>query len=189
MENGIQRVIEIIKGLKTFSRGENVAPQPTDIHLCIDSSLTILKSQYKGRILIEKNYGQNIPPVLCLAGPIDQVLINIIGNAIQAIEKNGTIRITTIFRAPKTVEISISDTGMGIPEALRHQIFQPFFTTKEVGKGTGLGLSITVDIIRKHNGHISVASEEGKGTTFTILLPTDMQPLMHEKTSSSPAGR
>jgi two-component system NtrC family sensor kinase len=105
---------------------------------------------------------------------LNQVFLNILVNAAQAIEVKGEIKIST-RTVSDFVEIKISDNGSGIPEDVRDKIFEPFFTTKEVGKGTGLGMSISYDIIKEHQGQIKVASEPGQGTTFTIELPLDLE--------------
>ena len=137
----------------------------------IESTLTLLHSVYKDRVEIEKDFGK-LPEVDCLPGQINQVLMNILSNALQAIPEQGKIFIKT-WQENETVKISIRDTGSGMSEAIRQKIFDPFFTTKDVGKGTGLGLSISYGIIEKHNGKIEVQSEPGKGTTFIITLPVN----------------
>ena len=136
----------------------------------IDSSLVLLRNQYKGRIEISRSYDRNVPYIQCYPGQLSQVFMNILSNAIQAVEGKGTISIKTQLSG-KEVEIFISDTGKGIPKDKLDNIFDPFFTTKEVGKGTGLGLSISYGIIQEHNGRIEVKSEFGKGTIFTISIP------------------
>jgi len=118
---------------------------------------------------LHKEYGE-IPRVVCNSGQINQVFLNILVNAAQAIEGHGEITVRT-WQEQENVFIAISDTGSGISADHLNRIYEPFFTTKEVGKGTGLGLSISYDIIKKHDGEIRVISEENKGTTFTIRLP------------------
>jgi signal transduction histidine kinase len=118
---------------------------------------------------VEKEYGE-LPLVKCFPQQLNQVIMNLLVNGAQAIEKQGTIRIKT-WNGDGSVNISISDTGSGIPEDKLSKIFDPFFTTKPVGQGTGLGLSIAYDIIKRHKGEISVESEVGKGTVFNIKIP------------------
>lgn len=174
VEDGALRTAEIVRGLKLFSRMDEQDIKRVDIIEGIESTITLLNSNLKGRILIERNY-DNIPKVECLAGKINQVFMNILGNAIYAVDKNeaqkqGVIKID-VRNQESDIEIQISDNGIGIPKEKLNRIFEPFFTTKGVGEGTGLGLSISKGIIDKHNGKINVSSELGVGTTFTILLP------------------
>ncbi len=171
IRNGVQRTTEIVKGLRTFSRLDVENMLPSNINDLIDSSLIILRTKYKNRIEIIKNYG-TFEPVFCFPGKLSQVFLNLLINAIQAIEGEGKIEITTRkLDDSNLIEISIKDNGQGIPEKVRDKIFDPFFTTKVVGEGTGLGLSIVHSIIAEHNGEISVVSEENKGTEFKINLP------------------
>ncbi|MBN2523587.1 MAG: GHKL domain-containing protein [Bacteroidales bacterium] len=171
IKNGVNRTTEIVKGLRTFSRLDEDVLKTTDIHEGINSTLILLHNKYKNRIEIIKKY-KKIPLIECFPGQINQVFMNILSNAIDAIEGNGTITICTSLSG-ENVRISIRDTGNGIQKNLREKIFDPFFTTKEVGKGTGLGLSITQSIIEKHKGKIEVKSEPGNGTEFIILLPVN----------------
>jgi two-component system NtrC family sensor kinase len=125
------------------------------------------------RIQVEKQYG---PARLlhCSAGRINQVLMNLIANAIDAIAAEGKIVITT-SHSPEFLTISIRDTGAGIPENIRGKIFDPFFTTKPIGQGTGLGLAISYGIIQDHQGSIEVQSNEGGGTEFVLKIPLDLE--------------
>jgi signal transduction histidine kinase len=169
IKTGTERTTEIVKGLRTFSRLDEDVLKIAGIHEGLDSTLILLRNKYKNRIRIEKSYG-SIPDIECYPGQLNQVFMNILSNAIDAIENEGTITITT-SKANGKVQISIKDTGKGIPEKIRTKIFEPFFTTKDVGQGTGLGLSISLGIVEKHNGTIRVDSEVGKGSEFIILLP------------------
>lgn len=169
IEEGANRTSEIVKGLRNFSRLDQNLIKKTDLNEGIESTLTLLHSLYKDKIEIKKNFGK-IPEVECFPGQINQVLMNILSNAIQAIPEKGEIFIET-REEEGTIKISIRDTGGGMSEATKQKIFDPFFTTKEVGKGTGLGLSISYGIIEKHNGKIEVNSVIGKGTQFIITLP------------------
>jgi signal transduction histidine kinase len=132
----------------------------------------MLHHLYKNRIEIIKKY-QNIPEIECYAGRLNQVLMNILSNAIQAIEETGTITIKTYLldEKEKMVVVSIQDSGVGISQENINKIFDPFFTTKDVGKGTGLGLAISMGIVKEHNGRIEVKSQLGKGSEFIIILP------------------
>jgi len=169
IKNGTKRTTEIVKGLRTFSRMDEDTLKMADIHEGLDSTLILLHNKYKNRINIIKNYGQ-IPLIECYPGPLNQVFMNILSNAIDAIDDKGTITISTSIKAG-IVHISIKDTGRGIHENLKEKIFEPFYTTKEVGRGTGLGLSISHGIIEKHKGAIDFKSEPGKGSEFIVSLP------------------
>lgn len=168
IEEGAVRTTEIVKGLRNFSRLDQNVLKKADINEGLDSTLALLHNAYKEYITIEKEYGK-IPEVECFPGEINQVLMNILSNAIQAITGEGKIFIKT-WEDKNRVKIRIRDTGSGMNQATKNKIFDPFFTTKEVGKGTGLGLSISYGILKKHKGKIEVVSES-KGTEFTISLP------------------
>ena len=169
IKNGTKRTTEIVKGLRTFSRLDEDTLKMADIHEGLDSTLVLLHNKYKNRIKIVKNYS-NIPLIECYPGQLNQVFMNILANAVDAIADKGTINIATSI-INELVQIRIKDTGRGIPENLKEKIFEPFYTTKEVGMGTGLGLSISHGIIEKHKGSINFKSEVGKGSEFIISLP------------------
>ena len=166
--DGIERVSEIVKNLKNFSRIGETNQNLACINECLDTTLKMVLSelQYKANIVTE--FGE-IAQIKCSAAELNQVFMNLLANAGHAIEENGEISIKT-WQENSDICIRIADNGKGIAaENLKH-IFDPFFTTREPGKGTGLGLSISYDIIRKHNGSIAVESTPGKGTSFTITL-------------------
>jgi signal transduction histidine kinase len=171
IKNGTKRTTEIVRGLRTFSRLDEDILKIADIHEGLDSTLILLHNRYKNRIEIVRNYG-DLPLTECYPGQLNQVFMNILSNAVDAIDDKGTITINTSI-SKGFIQISIKDTGHGIPENIREKIFDPFFTTKGVGKGTGLGLSISQSIIEKHRGSIDVKSEKGKGTEFIIVLPVN----------------
>ncbi|MEA3451071.1 MAG: ATP-binding protein, partial [Bacteroidota bacterium] len=176
IQTGVNRTTEIIKSLKTFSHADNNTLSLSNINEDLDSSLLLLHNQLKNKIKIIRNY-EKIPEIYCYSSKLNQVFMNIISNAIQAIKEKGTITITTTLLEnyfeleQNCIKISILDTGTGIPEKIQNKIFEPFFTTKEVGQGTGLGLSITHSIIKQHNGKIEVSSSANAGTKFEIYLP------------------
>lgn len=169
MKDGVERTRKIVDNLKEFSRSNESDFKDVNIHDNIDSTLNILKSEYKNRIVIHRDYGE-LPLVYCNPGHINQVLMNLLTNAFQAIPQAGNVWIKTTA-GQNNVLISIRDDGTGIPYEIQHQIFDPFFTTKPVGKGTGLGLSISYKIIENHKGTIYFESIPGKGTEFKITLP------------------
>lgn len=167
---GAQRTTEIVKELRTFSRLDEAELKTVNIHDGIDSVLVLLRNQYKNKIEIIKEYSE-IPLIECYSGKLNQVFMNILSNAIQAIDETGEIIIST-KKIDDNIQVSIKDSGIGIPKSIQNRIFEPFFTTKSVGKGTGLGLSISISIIQQnHRGKIEVLSEKGEGTTFIITLP------------------
>jgi len=170
IEVGIERTTKIVKGLKAFARSDEKKLEPYNIHENIDNTLLILYNQFKNRIEIVKEFEQ-IPEIECFPSQINQVIMNILNNAIQAIENKGKITISTRNAENEFVSIEVKDTGKGITKDKLKNIFDPFFTTKDVGKGTGLGLSISYGIVKDHKGEIIVRSELGKGSDFKILLP------------------
>ena len=165
------RVIQIIKSIKNFSRIDQSAFKEADLHEAIDSVLILTSNLWKSRIKITKNYGE-IPLIHCYIGLINQVIMNLLVNAIDAIEGTGIIELET-GTANDHVYLKISDDGIGMSEEITKRIFEQGFTTKPIGKGSGLGLALTKDIIEKHNGHIDVESESGKGSSFTVYLPIE----------------
>ena len=166
---GAERVKTIVQNLKTFSRIDEADCKPADINDCIEGTLSIVWNELKYNASVRKDYGE-LPLTMCHPQQLNQVFMNLLVNAGQAIGSHGDIVIKTWSREG-SIYVSISDTGSGIPEDKLSKIFEPFYTTKEVGKGTGLGLSITYEIVKKHNGEIMVESEPGKGTTFTVKVP------------------
>lgn len=169
VKHGAKRTSEIVKGLRNFSRLDEDDKKRASLEEGIESTLVILNNQLKNRIEVKKDFG-NIPEIMCFPGQLNQVFMNILYNAADAIPDKGEIQIKTRIENDQ-VQLSFKDNGSGMPEEIRAHIFEPFFTTKPVGKGTGLGLSIAYGIIEKHKGSIAVSSEPGKGTTFTITLP------------------
>ena len=140
-----------------------------DLHASLEISLNLLRNQYKDRIEIHKEYG-DIPRIQGYPGKLNQVFMNLLSNAFQAIKDKGEVWLRT-RSGSGTVEIEISDNGSGIAQENIKRIFEPFYTTKPVGQGTGLGLSISYGIVEQHGGKIQVASAPRKGSTFTVLLP------------------
>ncbi len=170
---GISRVRKIVSDLKDFSRvGASQEWVWANLHRGIDSTLNIVNNEIKYKADVVRDYGE-LPEVECLPSEINQVIMNLVVNAAQAIgEERGTITIRTGRDAGgEQVWIEVQDTGSGIPKEHLSRVFDPFFTTKPVGKGTGLGLSLSYGIVQKHHGHIDVSSEPGQGTCFRITLP------------------
>jgi two-component system NtrC family sensor kinase len=166
---GAERVKRIVQDLKRFSHVDEAETKTTDINAELESTINIAWNEIKYKASLIKDFG-GLPMIQCNPGQLNQVFMNLLVNASQAIERQGEIRVKT-WHESGTVRIAISDTGSGIPPDKLGRIFEPFFTTKEVGKGTGLGLSIAYDIIKKHSGTIEVHSTVGEGTTFTVSIP------------------
>ncbi|MEZ5359769.1 MAG: PAS domain S-box protein [Candidatus Zixiibacteriota bacterium] len=170
-ETAAHRIIDIVNSLRNFARLDQAEKDLVDIHEGLDNTLTLVHHRLKNRIDVIKQYG-SLPKIHCYPNQLNQVFMNLLVNASQAIEGPGTIRIKT-EAIEKSIIIAISDTGKGISPEIKTRIFDPGFTTKGAGVGTGLGLSIVLQIIESHQGSIEVASEVGKGTTFKITLPIE----------------
>jgi two-component system NtrC family sensor kinase len=173
MKQGLDRVKELVLDLRTFSRLDQGEFKIVDVAEGIDSVLLLLKHKMSGRIVAEKRYGPE-RMLFCYAGRLNQVMMNLIANAVESIAGDGKIVITT-SQTPESFVISVRDSGAGIPEAIKSKIFDPFFTTKPVGKGTGLGLAISYGIVNDHRGSIEVQSQEGAGTEFTVRIPLNLE--------------
>ncbi|MDR9487402.1 7TM diverse intracellular signaling domain-containing protein [Salibacter sp.] len=175
IDEGARRTAEIVRGLKVFSRAEEQDIKKVDLLEGLESTVTLLNSTIKNEIKVERDF-KNIPKVECYAGKINQVFMNILSNAVQAVKEDksrsepGKIMLKS-FSEGDEVFIQIIDNGPGIDPEVISKVFEPFFTTKPVGEGTGLGLSITRSIIQKHNGDIKVENNKDRGVTFTIKLP------------------
>lgn len=168
--DGARRTAETVQQLRTFSRLDESERRAADLHAMLDSTLTLLHHQAKDRVEVVKHYGE-IPPVECYGGQLNQVFMNALLNAVQAIDGRGTITLTTAREGDDHVRVSIRDSGCGIPGEVLERIFDPFFTTKPAGQGTGLGLSISQGIVERHRGRLEVESELGEGTELTLILP------------------
>ncbi|MEW6218809.1 MAG: ATP-binding protein [Thermodesulfobacteriota bacterium] len=167
---GAARVQEIVQNLKDYSRVDQAERQPANLNLLLDSSIRMAGSQLQPKVKVVTDYG-TLPETLCHPQQLSQVFLNLLVNAGQAIDAQGEIRIRTRASGDR-IFITVQDTGQGIPEEHLSRVFEPFFTTREIGKGIGLGLSVAHEIIVKsHQGAITVASEKGQGTTFTLQVP------------------
>jgi signal transduction histidine kinase len=169
---GAERIRDVVKNLRLFSRLDDGEFKRIDLHENIDSTIRLLSGYYgSGRIRLVREYGE-LPLVNCYAGQLNQVWTNLLVNAAQAIKQTGEVKISSRVEDQSAV-ITISDTGDGIEAEHLRRIFDPFFTTKPVGEGTGLGLSISYGIIEKHGGMIKAESVPGAGTTFRVSIPID----------------
>jgi len=174
IERQTTRMIKIIQHLREFSRGSDGVKKPVDINEIIKNAFTLFDQQLKAHdIQVTMELAENLPFVNANFNRLEQVIVNLIVNARDALDEKGggEIKVINRLKNPHELEILFSDTGIGIPAHVRQRIFEPFFTTKEAEKGTGLGLSISYGIVKEHGGDISVDSKKGKGTTFTITLP------------------
>jgi len=174
-EEGARRTKQIVGELRSFSRSdERDGWRPTDLHRGLASTLSLLAPRFKAHVRVHRDFG-DLPEVDCISGQINQVFMNLLANAADALgPRPGNIWISTrcLSVGPQAqVAIAIRDDGPGMTPALQARIFEPFFTTKEVGQGTGLGLSVSYGIVQRHRGALSVASAPGAGATFTITLP------------------
>ena len=169
---GVERTKNIILDLKNFSRMDEMVFSECNIPKEIDTTLNILNNKIKNRIVVHKDYEENLPKIEAYGGQINQVFMNILDNAQGAIKGTGDIFISA-KKEGENIKIEFRDTGCGIKKENLNKIFEPFFTTKPVGQGTGLGMSIAYRVIEAHNGKISVESEQGVGTKVTILLPVN----------------
>lgn len=167
--DGARRVKEIVHDLKSFARLDETEVKEVNLNDGIESALKIINNEMKFVSRLIKKFG-DIPLLCCYPSLLNQAFLNLIMNAVYAVQEKGEITIETYFEDSNII-IKISDTGCGIPKDVIPKIFDPFFTTKPVGQGTGLGLSIVYSVVTKHNGKIHIESEIGKGSIFTISLP------------------
>ncbi len=173
MREGADRVGGLVSKLRTFSRLDEGQIKTIDVHESIESVLLFLRHKMGSRIEVKRSFNATAD-LTCFAGELNQVLMNVIGNAIDSIDAAGTISLLTELQAGDFV-ITVRDTGRGIPEKNRDKVFEPFFTTKPVGHGTGLGLAISYGIVQAHHGSIEFSSEVGRGTEFILRLPMSFQ--------------
>jgi signal transduction histidine kinase len=168
-----ERITKIVGSLKNFARLDEAAFQKADLHVGLESTLTLMEPDLRGRIEVVRRYG-DVPEINCYPGELNQVFMNLLANAAQAIKQSGTITIRT-FKEAESVVVEITDTGVGIsPERMRG-IFDPGFTKDGKRMKAELGLFTSYRIVQKHRGQIKVKSEVGKGSTFTVILPTDLE--------------
>jgi len=185
---GVERIAKIVQAMKIFAHPGMVAKEPVDINKEIEKTITITRNEWKYVADLKTDFDESLPPIPCFRAEFNQVILNMIVNAAHAIaeanrddqSQRGTIHIRTIWEGNQA-KICIGDTGAGIPEEIQHKIFDLFFTTKEPGKGTGQGLAISHSVIvEKHKGTLTLETQEGKGTTFTIGLPMEADPADNE---------
>jgi signal transduction histidine kinase len=183
IREGADRTRKIVRDLRVFARSPDDVWEPVDLHEELESSLTLLNHLLKDRVAVRREYGL-AGTVECVRSQIDQVFLNLLANAAQAIQGPGTVTIETRRDGPMAT-VTIRDSGPGIPAGVLGRIFDPFFTTKPVGEGTGLGLSISYEIVTKHGGEIRAESPPGGGAVFTVRLPVARA---GERVPAPPAG-
>jgi len=166
---GIDQISELVQNLKNFSRLDRAAAADVDLNECLDSAVLLARNVLKNRVEVVRQYGA-LPRISCMPSQLNQVFLNLLTNAAQAIEGPGRILLKTEAEGD-WLKVTVQDTGKGIPAEVLPRIFDPFFTTKPVGQGTGLGLSISYQIVQQHGGDIRVTSQPAKGTRFTVRLP------------------
>jgi signal transduction histidine kinase len=184
--HGIDQIAAIVLNLKDFSRLDRLKVQTFDVNQGVESTLLLARHLLK-QVEVQKNFG-TLPPVMCAASQINQVFLNLITNAAQAIDGPGGVVTVTTKAVGHSVMIEVRDNGKGIPAEVLPRIFDPFFTTKEAGKGTGLGLSISFKIVDQHRGKILVHSRPGEGTTFSVLLPAHQAAAAVSEPTSEPGA-
>ena len=169
------RASRIVRGLLDFARRREPAREPVPVHELIDRALDLLGARlHRTGIEVQRLYDATLPPVLVDRDQLTQVLLNLLGNAVDAMPDGGTLTLETALVRDEqgaAAAVSVTDTGTGIPEEQLERIFEPFFTTKPEGRGTGLGLSVSQGIVRRHGGVLEVRSKPGQGTTMQIRLP------------------
>ena len=173
-EAAIRRMAHIVGNLRKFARLDESEWKSADVREGLEETLALVEHQTKGRIEVERSYG-DVPPLSCYPGQLNQVFMNLIVNAIQAINGTGRIRVEA-FREREDIVVRVTDDGAGIAKGDLARIFDPGFTTKGVGVGTGLGLSICYRIVQNHDGRITAESEPGRGSTFTVAIPLGAEP-------------
>jgi two-component system NtrC family sensor kinase len=170
-QEGAGRVKQIVQDLRTFSRTDQAELTQVSLNDAIQRTLTLIEPRTKTGITVERDFGE-LPPVRCYAGQLNQVFMNLLMNACDALEGRGKISVRT-RPLPGGVQLEFQDDGPGMSAEVRNRVFEPFFTTKPVGKGTGLGLSISHGIVERHGGSMTVESAPGEGATFTLRLPLE----------------
>jgi signal transduction histidine kinase len=169
---GLRRIQQIVKDLRDFARLDESDLHEVNLNDGLQSTVTIIHGHAKKHnVELETDLAADLPPVTCFPAKVNQVVMNLLTNAIDACGQDGKVTLRTRAEGSDAVRIEVSDNGAGIDPAIRERIFDPFFTTKPPGKGTGLGLSISYGIVKDHEGTICVRSETGKGSTFVVTLP------------------
>jgi two-component system NtrC family sensor kinase len=173
-EEGLRRVKKIVEDLKDFSHVSEGDWQYADLNAGLESTLNVVWNEVKYKARVDKHYA-TLPPVECLAGQLNQVFMNLIINAVHALDDGrgmGTITLSTGHQG-NWVWVEVKDNGRGMSEAVQRRIFEPFFTTKPVGKGTGLGMSMSYNIVNKHAGRIELDSTPGQGSRIRVWVPVE----------------
>jgi two-component system NtrC family sensor kinase len=177
LQDGLNRVRDLVTKLRTFSRLDEGEYKHVDMREGILSTLALLNHRLRKGIEVDCAFGTD-NSLFCAPGPLNQVIMNLVGNAIDAIEGEGEGEgkiVVATEREDQQFVIKVTDSGPGVPQELRQRVFEPFFTTKEVGSGTGLGLALSYGIVERHHGHIEIGDRPGGGAVFTVRIPTDLE--------------
>ncbi len=185
IDEGSKRTADIVRSLRVFSRMDRDVLVLADVNECISSTLMVMKNITSKEATVITELETHLPQIMCFPGKLNQVLMNLISNAVHATKMDNRgigDRLVTVKTSAQEnkIQIVVKDNGSGMKDEVRKKIFDPFFTTKQVGEGTGLGLSIVLGIVHEHGGEINVESEWGVGTSFIITLPMSPQPMNHE---------
>jgi signal transduction histidine kinase len=172
LQEQVKRITRIVRELVDFSRPKSAEPQWVDVNEVVRSAVGLVRFDRRAKdVRFETDLAEELPPVRCVPDQLQQVLFNLLVNALDAVEGKGRRIVVRSWAEEDSVAVSVADDGIGIPEAIRQKIFEPFFTTKPVGRGTGLGLTVSYGIVRNFGGTLDVESREGQGSTFTVRLP------------------
>jgi len=181
---GVERTVSIVREIKEFSHAGEDSREPTDLRDIIDSAVRVASAQAPSGVEIRRRRAGDLPPVPCVANQLNQVLVNILVNAIEAVSPNGWVEVATCLEEGLAV-IQVEDNGPGMTNETIERLFDPFFTTKEAGEGTGLGLAISYEIVQNHGGEIRVISAQGAGTVMEVRLPLNGAAPTPEDSASS----
>ena len=182
MARGAERTVAIVKDLRSFSRLDEATRKLVDLHEGLEVTLRLLEPRWRDRVTIHRDYG-TLPPVECDPGQVNQVFMNVLANACDAIDGPGNVWVGTRHEGD-AVTVTIRDDGHGMAADVLGRVFDPFFTTKDVGAGTGLGLAIAHGIVSAHGGRIEVESTPGAGATFRVVLPTEASAVSLDRAAS-----
>ena len=180
IHEGARRTADIVKGMRIFARADRDALVRANINECMEATLIVMKSALKEEVTLHRELDPSLPEVECFPGKLNQVFVNILGNAVHATRMGNRTREerhiwVRTWATDDTLYISIRDNGKGMDEEVKSKIFDPFYTTKGVGEGTGLGLSISLGILEEHKGNVIVNSKTGEGTEFLIEIPRNLK--------------
>jgi signal transduction histidine kinase len=182
----VDRTLAIVRDLRSFSRLDSGRPSEVDLAEALESTLSLLRGRLEGVRVVREL--APLPPIEGLEGPLKQLFMNLLANALDAMPEGGTLEVRLAALEGDRVAVEVEDHGVGIPDELREKIFDPFFTTKPVGSGTGLGLALSYGVVARHRGRIEVRSRVGEGSCFRVELPGRFAGVDEGEGQSAPAG-